>query len=235
MNCSNCGATITLEDSARGGCGYCHTALPPPAAPPRFPPEPPVIPFAAPPPGAVPLAPPRADTAVLRRAVARMAGARASVTGSFFRALLLALLFATASTCVLSGVLKTDPWLGAHAELFCPYVCEDCRGPYVYLSWTTTSTGSGGNHRDSEMVVYCSSPRAPLARLTWLELFNARGVNDEFALPGGAFTLWGSTVLALWVLCLPFGILWSRSAARRARARAPALAARIAAMEQGGR
>ncbi len=27
-------------------------------------------------------------------------------------------------------VLTNDPWFGAHAEVFCPAVCEDCSGPY---------------------------------------------------------------------------------------------------------
>lgn len=54
----------------------------------------------------------------------------------------------------------TDPWLGAHAGLLCPRVCEGCRGPYEVRGGTRVN---GSARRGARAAMYCQPPRGSLA------------------------------------------------------------------------
>ncbi len=62
-----------------------------------------------------------------------------------------------------SFALDADPWGGLHAATFCPRVCSDCRGPYLY-SHSTVVTGPRGK-KDLRTEIHCqrdgSTPDAP--------------------------------------------------------------------------
>lgn len=231
MKCSHCGATITHDDLIRGACGYCHAAVQAPAshAVPVFPSVPPSTYAPPPPPPMVPMDP----YALSRAQIPVLLAARTSFAGVFFRALFLSLLLTGVSVGILAGALDGDPWLGMHAQYFCPRVCPDCHGPYVYFSWTTRSMGTGGNSSDTTAIVYCRSPRARVESMTWMEHMALREFNTPYELPGGWWNLFGSTLAATFALSLPLALLLAWNSARSKRARGRALAAQLDALQRG--
>jgi hypothetical protein len=104
-------------------------------------------------------------------------------------------------SCVVTGMLDTDPLFGAHAKVLCPHVCPDCRGPYVFRP------------SDKGHEVYCSDS-AGSANNKWpsggWRRVAAYDVPGQEALIGATMT----------VLCLPLGALLAAIAMlRRRRAR----------------
>jgi hypothetical protein len=137
-----------------------------------------------------------------------------NVLGALFLGCVIALPLAGPWSCAAVPGADLDPWLGPHAKLFCPSICDGCTGPYTYLSYHTS--GSGG---DSDTLnVYCNDPNGVVASMhgNWMELINHQQENAVFELPGGGFTLWITTVPCF----VPVGFLgWVAYRARSGRNR----------------
>ncbi|MBX3269789.1 MAG: hypothetical protein KF729_05990 [Sandaracinaceae bacterium] len=145
--------------------------------------------------------------------------------GQLFRQLLvgtafITFLFGAAWTCVLSMIIETDPLFGLHARAVCPRVCDHCRGPYHFQSWSSTVNGSTTSHIE----VYCSDRAGQVTRLAEQPggLFSAATSNDawlaQYQVPGGVWLI-GVTVqlfFAPFALVVVFALKLRGWLARRA-------------------
>ncbi|MCC7538567.1 MAG: hypothetical protein IT379_20250 [Deltaproteobacteria bacterium] len=124
-------------------------------------------------------------------------------------ALVVAVIAASVWSIVMGMAIETDPWLGLHARLFCPMVCDGCRAPYSILTWRS---GSGRDTSD-HLGAYCRNPTIDLDRLDRSGLASRRGELGPYELPGGMGAFIGSTVPVFFLVVLP--IVYVR--ARRGR------------------
>jgi hypothetical protein len=163
------------------------------------------------------------------RAEQRRAHAKLTLERAFGVAILIGVTLGSASGCV-SCIAEIDPWLGVHARLFCPLVCDGCKAPYEFLSWTTTSAGR--NKSSTSLNVYCSHRDHAIASLDWMGRMSARDQNEPYRVPFGGLLLWASSVGAWMMLGLPLALLIVPWTDARARRRLPEITSRIAHLER---
>jgi hypothetical protein len=112
--------------------------------------------------------------------------------------LLLSALVAFPWSCVVSGMLDTDPLFGRHAELVCPHVCSGCRAPYRFLP------------TDQGHSIYCSDPSGERAN-AWPP--GGKAAMAPYHLPGQEALI----ALTLTVALLPLGAVVAVLLRRRRR------------------
>jgi hypothetical protein len=99
------------------------------------------------------------------------------------------------------------------AALFCPQVCDGCRGPGRIFTWHESSAGYEGNVSTQ----LCHNPQVDVESLTWMEVTN----REEGDLKPYRLTLWSSvppdTALVAVLLFASVPFIAGR-AARRSRA-----------------
>lgn len=108
-------------------------------------------------------------------------------------------------TCVLTGMIETDPLFGAHAAVVCPRVCSDCVGPYDIESWTTTTNGNSSSTTN----VYCHDAGGRLQSLKgnnqlWLAAVNGEAWLSRYEVRGGMWAI-GLSIILLFV---PFAFVF---------------------------
>ncbi len=111
--------------------------------------------------------------------------------------LLLAFPLGAIWSCVLTGMIETDPLFGAHAHALCPRVCDDCVPPYHVVSWTTTTNGNSSSTTN----VYCSDAGGRIQTMKgenqlWLAAVNDTPWLERYEVPGGVWLV-ALTIIAL--------------------------------------
>ena len=122
------------------------------------------------------------------------------VVGFFLTTFLLAFGLGTAWTCVVTGMVEADPLFGAHARMVCPRVCDDCRAPYEFASWTTTTNNSSS---DSTLNIYCNDDGGRIASIKgagglWSAAVGGEPWLARYEVRGGVWYV-GLTLILLWL------------------------------------
>jgi hypothetical protein len=122
------------------------------------------------------------------------------------RFVLLSVLFAAALavpwSCVVTGMVTTDPLFGSHADLLCPRVCRGCHGPYRFMP------------SDQGHTIYCSDP-AGMTSSTWPK--GGRAAIEPYKLPGQEALIALTMAVALLPLGVVIALLWRRQKRREDR------------------
>lgn len=115
---------------------------------------------------------------------------------------LLTFLVGTAWTCVLCGMIETDPMLGLHARVVCPRVCDDCEAPYHFVSWSTQSSSGDSQSLD----IICSDARGHVTEGPglWTAAVNDEPWVSRYEVPGGIWTVMLSIYAVFYPFCLAF-------------------------------
>lgn len=155
---------------------------------------------------------------------ARNAGV--TLGGVVMRALAIAIFFGPIWALFTCGAFDSDPWLGLHADTFCPATCEGCTSPYVWHSWT--SSGTGG---DSDTIkVYCQHDE--LVSTGWLEMMANLDANARFEVAGGLMGIVLSSIATWFVAGMLLAWWWRRKDTTTQRARIPELEAKLQRLDE---
>ncbi|MCB9595427.1 MAG: hypothetical protein H6719_22090 [Sandaracinaceae bacterium] len=132
---------------------------------------------------------------------------------------ILTFLFGSVWTCVLTGMIETDPLFGMHARVLCPRICDDCVPPYLIESWSTTTNG---NNTSSSTNIYCSDAAGRMVGMEannqlWLDAVNGAPWLDRYEVPGGMWTMWFTIMatFAPFMLVIVFALKLRGALARR--------------------
>lgn len=147
--------------------------------------------------------------------------ARVTVRGVVKRAMVIAILIGPIWALFTCGAFDSDPWLGFHADTFCPASCDGCTSPYVWHSWRTT--GSSGESNSTK--VYCRHDE--LVSTGWSEMMANVDANERFEVTGGVMGIVLSSIATWFALAIVLVAWWRRKAVAADAARIPELEAKL--------